>query len=395
MTDIYHHGVKIVEVAKIDNSIKTIETSVIGLIATAPKADSTKYPLNKPLKIEDLKTAATELGDTGTAAAAIKTLADQSQPLIILVLVAEKAVASEQAVEVIGSNKNGVAKGLECFKSAKSVLGLMPRILIAPALDFQKVAVEMVATAKFLRAFCYLTSRKTANAGGVGDALASSKEDAATYAAQFSAREAMVLFPNFKFYDVYKDTTTTIDAVSVAAGLRASLDNTIGWHKTLSNVVVKGVNGITVPLSWDLQNSETDANWLNERKVTALINNQGFRFWGSRTVSDDANFIFENYTRGAQVLADTMAQGHFWAVDKPLTPVLVKDIVSGINQKLKSFVAAGYLLGAVAWVDEQANTKDSLKTGTFNINYKYTPVPPLEKLNLQQEITDAYIVDFT
>ena len=36
-------------------------------------------------------------------------------------------------------------------------------------------------------------------------------------------------------------------------------------------------------------------------------------------------------TRTAQVLADTMAEAHFWAVDKPLHPTPVRDIVEGIN----------------------------------------------------------------
>jgi phage tail sheath protein FI len=53
--------------------------------------------------------------------------------------------------------------------------------------------------------------------------------------------------------------------------------------------------------------------------VTTLIRRDGFRFWGSRTCSADPLFAFESATRTAQVLADTMAEAHFWAVDKPLT----------------------------------------------------------------------------
>ncbi|MGC1010112.1 phage tail sheath C-terminal domain-containing protein, partial [Pantoea agglomerans] len=86
-----------------------------------------------------------------------------------------------------------------------------------------------------------------------------------------------------------------------------------------------------------------------EADVTTLIRKDGFRFWGNRTCSDDPLFQFENYTRTAQVLADTMAEAHMWAVDKPLTPVLVKEIIAGINAKFRELVNAGYLLGASAW----------------------------------------------
>lgn len=66
--------------------------------------------------------------------------------------------------------------------------------------------------------------------------------------------------------------------------------------------------------------------------MTTLIRRDGFRFWGSRTCSDDPLFAFESYTRTAQVLADTMAEGQMWAIDKPLTPSLARDIVETISK---------------------------------------------------------------
>src|SRR5262249_58515451 len=54
--------------------------------------------------------------------------------------------------------------------------------------------------------------------------------------------------------------------------------------------------------------------------ITTLIQSQGHRFWGSRTCTDSELFRFESSVRTAQVLADTMAEAHFWAVDKPMHP---------------------------------------------------------------------------
>ncbi len=76
-----------------------------------------------------------------------------------------------------------------------------------------------------------------------------------------------------------------------------------------------------------------------------MIRKDGFRFWGSRCLSDDPLFQFENYTRTAQVLADTMAEGHMWAVDMPLNPSLARDIIEGIRAKMRSLVNQGYLIG--------------------------------------------------
>ena len=88
-------------------------------------------------------------------------------------------------------------------------------------------------------------------------------------------------------WDTATSSTTTLDATARALGLRAKIDQETGWHKTLSNVPVNGVTGISKDVFWDLQSSATDANFLNENDVTTLIQRDGFRFWGSRTCSED------------------------------------------------------------------------------------------------------------
>ncbi len=103
---------------------------------------------------------------------------------------------------------------------------------------------------------------------------------------------------------------------------------------------------------------------------------------------------FENYTRTAQVLADTMAEAHFWANDRPMHPSLVRDIVEGINAKFRELSRQGYLLGGECWYDADANEKETLKAGKLFLDYDYTPVAPLEDLTLRQRITDRFLVDF-
>ncbi len=223
---------------------------------------------------------------------------------------------------------------------------------------------------------------------------AETKEDAVNYRNSFGHRELMVLWPDFINWDTVNNVERQAWATARALGLRAKLDEDIGWHKTLSNIPVSGVSGLSKDISWDLQNPATDAGYLNSNEVTTLINEKGFRFWGSRTCSSDPLFAFENYTRTAKVLADTMAEAHFLAVDKPLHPTLARDIVEGVNAKMRELVANGYLIGGSAWYDPRNNTKEALKSGKLAIEYDYTPVPPLENLMLIQRITDLYLVDF-
>ena len=147
--------------------------------------------------------------------------------------------------------------------------------------------------------------------------------------------------------------------------------------------------GITKDVFWALQAEDSDANELNANEITTLIKRDGFRFWGNRT-TDTEEYIFEVYTRTAQILADSIAEAQFTTVDSPLTPANVKDVVSGINAKLQALVTAGKLIGAACWFDIVDNPTTGLRQGKAVVRYNYSPVPPLEDLTLIQTFTDQY-----
>jgi phage tail sheath protein FI len=190
-------------------------------------------------------------------------------------------------------------------------------------------------------------------------------------------------------------------AAAHAVAMRALIDQEQGWHKTLSNVPLPavtagtGVVGIERDVTFDIQDPDCDANVLNAANVTTLVRINGeLRFWGSRTTAGDANFAFESATRTAQILADTIAGGLVWAIDKPLTPGLARDIVEQCNAKFRAMKQAGVIFGAQAVFDGAKNPVDKLRTGILTIGYRYTPVPPLERLNLVQEISDEFLANF-
>lgn len=386
----YHHGVRVLEINEGSRPIRSISTAVVGMVCTANDADATVFPLNKPVLLTDVLRASGSAGEQGTLARSLDAIADNASPVTVVVRVPDgegaddEAKAADQAVKVIGGvTPTGEYTGLKALLAAESQLGVRPRILGVPGLDTLPVTTELISIAQKLRGFAYASCM---GAETVSDAIA--------YRDGFGARELMLLWPDFMAFDTALAADAPASAVARALGLRAQLDQQIGWHKTLSNMPVNGVTGISKPVFWDLQNPATDAGLLNGSEVTTLIRRDGFRFWGSRTCSADPLFAFENYTRTAQVLADTLAEAQFWAMDKPMHPSLVKDMLEGINAKFRELTRNGYLLGGEAWFDESANDKDTLKAGKLFIDYDYTPVPPLEDLTLRQRITDRHLVTF-
>ena len=157
-----------------------------------------------------------------------------------------------------------------------------------------------------------------------------------------------------------------------------------------------GVSGIATgkAVHFDLVDANTDANLINEAKGTCLISKQGFRYWGNRTTASEDQFMFESYTRTAQVLRESIADAHFSYIDRPLTPGLARDIIEGIDAYGRDLVARGQLLGFRCWYQEDLNETDQIKMGRLTICYEYTPVPPLEQLHLVQSFTDKYLAEF-
>lgn len=382
-TDSYHHGVRVLELNEGTRPIRTVSTAVIGLVATAEDADAAALPLNTPVLATDIKTALDKAGEKGTLARSLQAIADQTNAVTVIVRVDQKTTEAEQNSAIIGGVENGRYTGMKALLAAEQNLKVRPRILGVPGLDSAPVATALNSIAEKLRAFNYLSCFGC-----------ETKEEAAAYREAIGAREAMLIYPDFLGWDTVTSKTATFDATARALGLRAKIDNDTGWQKTLSNVPVNGVTGISQDIFWQLQSMDTDAGYLNGNEITTLIQKDGFRFWGSRTCSADPLFAFENYTRTAQILADTMAEGHMWAVDKDLHPSLAKDIVEGINAKFRDLKNGGYIIDGECWFDPSVNSKESLKSGRLLLDYDFTPVPPLEDLTLRQRITDRYLADF-
>ncbi|HDL7106005.1 TPA: phage tail sheath protein [Yersinia enterocolitica] len=380
----YHHGVRVLEINEGTRVISTISTAIVGMVCTAEDADAAAFPLDTPVLITDVLAAAGKAGKKGTLAASLLAIAEQARPVTVVVRVASGKDEDETTSNIIGgADENGRYTGMKALLDAQSVTGVRPRILGVPGLDNLAVSTALAGICQKLRAFGYISAYgcKTLS-------------EAILYRDNFSQRELMLIWPDFLSWNTTANSTDIAYATARALGLRAKIDQETGWHKTLSNVGVNGVTGISASVYWDLQTVGTDADLLNKACVTTLVRKDGFKFWGSRTCSDDPLFAFENYTRTAQILADTMAEAQLWAIDRPMHPTLVKDMIGSINAKFREMKSAGLIIDGACWYDDSANDKDTLKAGKLFVDYDYTPVPPLEDLTLRQRITDKYLVNF-
>lgn len=377
-----HHGITANEYTEGVRSISDISTAIIGMVCTAEDADAKVFPLNTPIFATSAYDLLAKAGTKGTLAKSLDAIVDQADAQVVIVRVNDSKNTEELKANVIGTAEGGNYTGLKALRRAKAVTGFTPKILGVPELDSQDVLTELVGVAQATRAFAY------GSAGGNPDIT-----EVGNYRKNFGQRELMLIDNEFMAFDPTTKKTETAATIARVLGARAKLDKNVGWHKSISNTEINGVSGLKFARSFDLLDKNCDANTLNNKDVTTLIREDGFRVWGNRTCTNDSMMSFEVATRTAQIIQETIASAFMWALDKPMHPSLMEDIIMAINAKLAQYVNKGYILGARVFIDKTLNTSETVQAGQFTISYEFTWVPPLENMVFNQHVTDTFFVN--
>lgn len=380
------HGLTLTESSSGPRALGAVSLAVIGIVATATApagaaatALDEAFPLNTPVLITGgVDVAAGKAGTGGTLGPVLRAIGDQASPVIVVVRVAEGEDQAETDANVIGSTDGTTFTGLQALANAEQRLGVKPQILGAPGLDSQAVIEELVNVAKKLRGFVY--------AAAAGDDV----PEALTYRENFGHRELMLIWPG-------TNAAFSGDIVARALGLRAQIDERVGWHKTISNVPLVGVTGLDRDVSFDLTDPSTDAGVLNGGEVTTIIRQTGFRLWGNRTCADPETapeFVFESAVRTSHALQEIVGQIVSPFIDQPITIGLIKDLLETGNARFRQLAVQGVIQGAEMFFDPDQNSPQELAAGRPRFRIQFTPVAPLENPNVDLVITDFYYTDF-
>lgn len=150
-TPAFKHGITVTEVSTGARTLTAVSTAIIGLIATAPEADASSFPLDTPVLIRDIEAAIGTAGASGTLARSLRAIADITRPIIVVVRVEEGESDAETASNVIGTvTEEGLRTGMQALLSASAQVGVVPRILGTPGLETQAVTTALAIVAKKL-----------------------------------------------------------------------------------------------------------------------------------------------------------------------------------------------------------------------------------------------------
>lgn len=431
------HGVEVIELDQGTRPIKTVKSSVIGVIGTAPFADAEKFPLNTPVLVAgrrkeaaplskayaiekantDAVTKAIAEGKTeaeakaageaavtallasaelenateGTLTAAMDGVFDQAGAAVVVIRVDEALTAEGDIDEaatlsnlVGGVSGSGDYEGVQAFLAAESVLGVSPRILVAPGFTHQRpsgnknpVAAEMVGIAERLRAVIIADGPNTNDA------------EAKAYRKDFGSRRVFVVDPKVK---VFKEGEVVVEAASArVAGMIAKSDNDRGFWWSPSNTLMNGIVGTARAIDFQLGDSNARANLLNESEVSTIIRQDGFRLWGNRTCSANPKWAFLSVVRTADMINDSLLRAHMWAVDRNITKTYIEDVTNSVQSYLDSLKAQGAILGGKIWPEDELNTPENIAAGKIYFSFDFTPPTPAEHIVFRSILTNNYL----
>lgn len=387
------HGVEVVDLNDGPRPIRTVRSSVIGIVGTAPNADPAKFPLDKPVLIAGSRRDAGLLDTTalktglGTLPGALDLLLDQIGAAVVVIRVDDTGDAAAKLAAVIGGvDANGDYTGVHAFLAAQGDLGVTPRILIAPGFTASRegdlanpVVAELLGIAERLKAVV------------IADLPATTDADAVAYRGDWGSKRVYGIYPEVKVSR--GGATVTTPASPAVAGLIAKIDNDRGFWNSPSNQVINGILGTSKPVDFAMGDANSRANFLNEAEVATIVREDGFRLWGNRTFSDDPKFAFLSVVRTADIINDSILRAHLWAVDRNITKTYISDVEESVNAYMRGLIGLGAILYGKCWADPDLNDAASIADGKVWFNVDFTPPYPAEHIIFRSRIVNDGLED--
>ena len=301
--------------------------------------------------------------------------------MIVVIRVASDADPAVERANVIGGvSGSGAYTGVKAFLSAASVLGVTPRILIAPGYTHQQaVLTEMVSVATKLRAVIIADGPNTTDAAAIA------------YRNNFGSDRIFIVDPWVRVFDTVTASEVVRPASARVAGVIAKSDAERGYWHSPSNRLIDGIIGTARPVDFSIGDATSRANYLNEAEVATIIQHEGFRLWGNRSCSNDPKMAFLKRRRIADMISESIQAAHMWAVDRNIDRTYVEEVIEGVNAYGRTLIARGALVGFKCWAPPALNTPLELEAGKVTFDFDWSDPATAEHITFRSIINNGYL----
>lgn len=293
-----------------------------------------------------------------------------------------------------GVDAAGRRTGLKAAKDAFSNFGFLAKLVIAPVYCTQaSVSSEMIAIAEQTGAFALID----APIGTTFQQAIQGRGPVGTINFNTGSERAILCYPHLKVWDSEANAPRLEPFSQRLAGVIARKDLDKGYWWSPSNTEIKGVIGIERALTALIDDPNSEVNLLNEAGIVTIFNSfgTGWEVWGNRSAAWPVVTHMKNFIpvrRTADIINESLRYFNKQYMDRPVDQPLIDSLVGSVNAFFRKLIGDGAILGGECWFNSARNPKEELSAGHVLLQYKFTPPPPMERLTLESEITDEYLL---
>lgn len=286
------------------------------------------------------------------------------------------------AADIIGTvDEYGKRTGIKLLEDVESVYGDSIGILIVPVYD------GLLAVSNAIESFCDENdtySYTNAPLGTTKNEAIQGRTSSGTINFNTVNKNRMLLAHYVQRYNSNEDIYEIKPLSPVFAGARVRVDRDEGIQRSISNITLKTVTGLEYPITFKNGKKDTDAQDLNSKGISCVINHNGYRTFGARSAnypSTSGIETFECCRRVDLYIKKSIMSASFEAVDKPITQGYIQSVVDSINAFLDNLKdpLRQMIINGHCWYDSALNSADELANGWVKFCYEFCPPPPAER----------------
>jgi phage tail sheath protein FI len=325
---------------------------------------------------------------------------------------------------LVGTVNANTYTGMQAWKLSYGLMGFFPKILIAPAFGSgpqQQAAGSQDATAAAglltlaaaMRAMCLLDC-----APGTSPAALIAKRGAVGDAWNTSSTRQILCGPDELVMDTgIVPTGITVNSAGTAvqnlanltaprpyspfvAGAMAAKDLAKGYWWSPSNTQIVGGLGPDVSVYASILDAASDVNNLNSNGIVTVFSafGTGLRVWGNRsagypTISTPDQFI--SVRRTMDVIEESVELSMLQYMDAPISNALITQILSNVNDFIRSLIQKGALVAGSATYNPAENPVSQIANGQLVFDIDVMPPPPAERLTFNVYIDTTLLSQLT
>ena len=186
----------------------------------------------------------------------------------------------------------------------------------------------------------------------------------------------------------------TVDAAAYAAGAFAASDAQYDVATSPSSSVLSGITGQALPIDYIPGLAGSRSQILNAANIATVINDGSLKLFGNtlyHTPADQTGLRFVPVKRTLDKIIDELVKGMQWALDKKINIRTFEQVTQTINAYLGTLAGNRLILGGECYIDKDETTVASLKAGRASVKVNYTPIYPINELNISVNFTDEFL----